>query len=170
MYIKDPGSHANWIYAIEAPDGRLVKVKERSKALAVRAALGLIASFDRETNSSFSLKGREEADKISLTFDEYLGLLIEQATCMEERALGKKTCWNGGLGDGIAHALEATEDSARKFFPKKFVDATIRMATTISSGQAHSTLSECSECHGKTAFSSAGNNLGRAGKLNLVTK
>jgi cytochrome c553 len=170
MYIKNPSSHANWIYSIEAPDGGLLSVREKSKALAVRAALGLIASFDRETNSSFSLKGREEAAKIGLGFDEYIGLLVEQATCMEERALGKKTCWNGGLGDGIAHALEATEDSARKFFPKRFVDATIKMATAITSGQAYSTLSECSECHGKTAFSSTGNNLGRAGKLNLVTK
>jgi hypothetical protein len=167
MHVKDHNQVGNWNFKLENPSGVEVTIPDDPKGISrlnhlVRIVISVLNVYDGATGGEYTKKQRELAAEKGVSFEEYMGRVIQHQFCIRNKQTVK--CLNDGWGDDIHSALSAVDGYIEKT-PQVIQRAAGKMISRITPSKSR-TFRGCSRCGGTSVFKATADNLGRAGKLN----
>lgn len=173
MRLKDHQSFGEWKFFMLNPiDGSDLKIPidakvAQSLASLVQIVVAQMHEFDLITDGLYTAKAKEEADKKSISFPAYVSLLVEHQICIKS-GNSSDLCWSNGIGDDI-HTMFSKIDGIVTSLPAP-IQGLIKKVIVKLTPSSSQTLGGCSACGGTKVYDPVVSNLGRAGKLNDLTK
>lgn len=169
MTIKDTSKFSQWFFYMIDPytlgEIRVPAGSNPSPGIhqLVSVVIAQMNEFDFASNNSYSLKARERAAELNLTFEQYMTQLVHHQICLRNSHI-PGLCYANGIGDSIHELLSGIDGIVAKL-PSVLQEGVKKVVQKITPSKTK-TLGGCSVCGGSRSFSPKEDNLGRAGRLN----
>jgi hypothetical protein len=168
MILKDKSKFTRWQFWMQDPEGNEFCLPgENEYASSFPALYTLIMDQIKAFPPSYKDLVRHNADKLGMTFSQYIEMSIEHQIC-KRQPNPLDVCWEGGLGDHIhtlAGKIDAVVDTMPSMF-KSMAELATGALTFATTGKAQKRFGSCQTCGGTKTFSPDKNSLGRAGIVN----
>lgn len=171
MKLKNPLHFGTWAFYIGDNDEIRVPVEgfARTKSSLVQAVDGMFQTLAKQGEPGYLERAKEEASAMGLSYQQFLGKIIEHQICVRMPA-NNQYCIPSGIGDKLHSFIVSVEDAIESApSPIKSVGTAIIQKSLKIVNKKTSTApvkaKTCSACGGSKSFTAKAWNFGRAGRM-----